>query len=106
MRIDEITAPVNVHKFFLLFGSLLGIILVIGSKLIDVQTVFPVDHVYVKEVLVDIVFEIGVALIGGVMTACLLGILLNTQQKKPAEWRQIIWNRIKQSERDERSAWR
>ena len=95
-EIDEITAPVNVHKIFLLFGSLFGIALVILSKIINFQTVFLVQHIHLKEVLVDIVFEIGVALVGGGVTAFLLGILLNVQQKKAVKWRKEIRNRINQ----------
>lgn len=48
-EIDEITAPVNVHKFFLWIGSLLGIGLVIISKLIEVQSVFLLKYIHVKE---------------------------------------------------------
>jgi hypothetical protein len=95
-EIDEITAPVNVHKIFLLFGSLLGIALVILSKIINFQTVFLVQYIHFKEVVVDIVFEIGVALVGGGVTAFLLGILLNVQQKKAVKWRKEIRNRISQ----------
>ena len=97
-EIDEITAPVNVHKFFLWFGSLLGIGLVIFSKLIEIQTMVFSRSIHFKEVLVSIVFEIGVALIGGGVTAYLLGILLNNQQKKAVQWRQQIRDRISQSE--------
>ncbi len=96
--IDEITAPVNVHKFFLWFGSLLGISLVIVSKLVEVQSLFLVNYIHVKEVIVSIVFEIGVALIGGGVTAYLLGILLNNQQEKAVTWRKKIRERINQPE--------
>ena len=96
--IDEITAPVNVHKFFLWFGSLLGISLVIVSKLVEVQSLFLVNYIHVKEVFVSIVFEIGVALIGGGVTAYLLGILLNNQQEKAVTWRKKIRERINQPE--------
>ena len=96
--IDEITAPVNVHKFFLWFGSFLGISLVIVSKLVEVQSLFLVNYIHVKEVIVSIVFEIGVALIGGGVTAYLLGILLNNQQEKAVKWRKKIRERINQPE--------
>lgn len=97
-EIDEITAPVNVHKLFLWLGSFLGIGLVILSKLIEIQTLVLSQSIHLKEVLVSIVFEIGVALIGGGVTAYLLGILLNNQQKKAVQWRQQIRDRISQSE--------
>ena len=71
--IDEVTAPVNVHKLFLWGGALLGTLFVGLSK----------------------VFEIGVALIGAAVTAYILGILLNQQQKNAAHWRAEIRGRIK-----------
>ena len=46
------------------------------------------------EVVIDIVFEIGVALIGAAVTAYILGILLNQQQGNAAKWRAEIRRRI------------
>ncbi|MGA9270512.1 MAG: hypothetical protein WBV45_07820, partial [Lutimonas sp.] len=63
-----------------------------------IQTIVLSQSIHLKEVLVSIVFEIGVALIGGGVTAYLLGILLNNQQKKAVQWRQQIRDRISQSE--------
>ena len=71
-EIDEITAPVNAHKFFLWFGPLPGIGLVILSKLIEVQTLILSRSIHLRKVLVSIVF----------VTAYLLVILMNNQQKK------------------------
>ena len=97
-EIDEITAPVNVHKLFLLLGSLLGILLVWLSKILNFSTIFRKLPDHVEEFLVDIVFEIGVALIGAAVTAYLLGILLNTQQKNAKDWRQQVRRRIREAE--------
>ena len=47
-----------------------------------------------REFAVDIVFEVGVALIGAAVTAYLLGILLNQQQDRAAAWRSEIRRRI------------
>jgi len=47
-----------------------------------------------REFGVDIIFEIGVALIGAAVTAYILGILLNKQQDNAAEWRSEIRRRI------------
>jgi hypothetical protein len=98
--IDEITAPVNVHKLFLILGTVLGFAFVIISKIINFQTVVLIHHVYLKEVIVDIIFEIGVALVGGGVTAFLLGILLNVQQKKAVQWRKKIRRNISQKQMD------
>lgn len=93
-EIDEVTAPVTVHKFFLILGSVFGIVLVFVSKLIDL---IPTDSApMLMEFLVDIVFEIGVALIGGGVTAYLLGILLSSQQDRAKHWRREIRQRIRE----------
>jgi hypothetical protein len=92
--IDEVTAPVNVHKLFLWVGALLGIVLVGLSKWIKFtrHTFFAESTI---EFGVDIVFEIGVALIGAAVTAYILGILLNRQQENAAHWRAEIRRKIK-----------
>ena len=93
-EIDEITAPVNVHKVFLWAGSLLGVILVGLAKLLDFA-LLPADLAEgLREFWVDIVFEIGVALIGAAVTAYILGILLNKQQDNAATWRAELRRRI------------
>jgi hypothetical protein len=95
-EIDEITAPVNVHKLFLLYGALSGILLVALSKVLKFSFVLYFAHGYLQEFLVDVVFEIGVALIGAGVTAYLLGILLNTQQENAERWRTEIRSRIRE----------
>jgi hypothetical protein len=98
-EIDEITAPINVHKFFLLVGSLLGIILVAVSKILKFSSLLYFSHGYVEEVVVDIVFEIGVALIGAGVTAYLLGILLNMQQENAKKWRDEIRLKVRETKK-------
>ena len=92
--IDEVTAPVNVHKLFLWVGALLGTLLLALSKWIKF-TEHPILAESVIEFGVDIVFEIGVALIGAAVTAYILGILLNRQQENAAHWRSEIRRKIK-----------
>ena len=94
--IDEVTAPVNVHKLFLWVGALLGTVLLALSKWIKF-TEHPILAESVIEFGVDIVFEIGVALIGAAVTAYILGILLNRQQENAAHWRTEIRRKIKNS---------
>ena len=94
--IDEVTAPVNVHKLFLWVGASLGVVLVAMSKMLK----FGLDLFSegMRELLVDVIFESGVALIGAAVTAYLLGILMNTQQENAAKWRSQIRRRIDDSE--------
>ena len=91
--IDEVSASVNVHKLFLWGGALLGTLFVGLSKVIKfAQVTFFSEGLF--EFVVDIIFEIGVALIGAAVTAYILGILLNQQQENAARWRAEIRRRI------------
>ena len=97
--IDEVTAPVNVHKLFLCVGAFLGTVLVALSKWIKF-TEHPILSESVIEFGVDIVFEIGVALIGAAVTAYILGILLNRQQENAAHWRAEIRRKIENNNKN------
>ena len=97
-QIDEVTAPVNVHKLFLWVGALLGIVLVALSKYLKFSIVYMLSEA-LREFTVDVVFEIGVALIGAAVTAYILGILLNQQQENASLWRAEIRKKISESER-------
>ncbi len=96
-QIDEITAPVAVHKLFLWAGALLGTLFVGVSKVIKFSQLAIVSE-GVREFVIDIVFETGVALIGAAVTAYILGILLNQQQNNAANWRVEIRRRIAELE--------
>ena len=93
-EIDEITAPINIHKHFLWLGLLLGTVLVGISKALDYSVILAVLRQGAREFVVDIVFEVGVALIGAAITAYILGIVLNKQQENAAEWRAEIRSRM------------
>jgi len=95
-EIDEVTAPVNVHKLFLWAGALIGIALVAASKMLGHGHLLDAVSAGVSEFVIDIVFESGVALIGAAVTAYLLGILLNRQQDNAAAWRAEIRRRLDQ----------
>lgn len=97
-QIDEVTAPVNVHKLFLWWGALLGIALVALSKYLKFSIVYMLSET-LREFTVDVVFEIGVALIGAAVTAYILGILLNQQQEKASLWRAEIRKKISELNR-------
>ena len=92
-EIDEVTAPVAVHKLFLWAGALLGTLFVGVSKVMKFSQLAMVSE-GVREFVIDMVFETGVALIGAAVTAYILGILLNQQQDNAANWRVEIRRRI------------
>ena len=92
-QIDEVTAPVAVHKLFLWAGALLGALFVGVSKVFKFSQLAMVSE-GVREFVIDMVFETGVALIGAAVTAYILGILLNQQQDNAANWRVEIRRRI------------
>jgi hypothetical protein len=94
-EIEEITAPVNVHKLFLWAGALLGFLIVGLSKVLNYSGLSGFLSKGFFEFVVDITFEIGVALIGAAVTAYILGILLNQQQDNAAKWRAEIRRRIR-----------
>lgn len=97
-QIDEISAPVNIHKLFLWAGALLGVACVGLSKMLKFHPVLENLPEGLREFGIDIVFEIGVALIGAAVTAYLLGILLNKQQDNAANWRAELRRRIDKSD--------
>ena len=96
-QVDEITAPVNIHKLFLWAGTLLGVAFVGLSKMLKFHPVLENLSEGMREFGIDIVFEIGVALIGAAVTAYLLGILLDQQQENAARWRAEIRRRLEES---------
>jgi len=97
-EIDEVTAPVAVHKLFLWVGALLGTLLVGVAKVIKFSQ-FTMLSEGVSEFVIDMVFETGVALIGAAVTAYILGILLNQQQDNAANWRVEVRRRISELEK-------
>lgn len=92
-EIDEVTAPVAVHKLFLWAGALLGTLFVGVSKVMKFSQLAMVSE-GVREFVIDMVFETGVALVGAAVTAYILGTLLNRQQDNAASWRVNIRRRI------------
>ena len=93
-QIDEVSAPVKVHLVFLWAGGLLGVAFVALSKWLKFSQIPKFLSEGSGEFAIDIVFEIGVALIGAAVTAYILGILLNQQQENAAKWRAEIRRRI------------
>jgi hypothetical protein len=98
-EIDEFSAPLNIHKFFLLIGIAAGIFFVGLSKFMKVLLLTKYVSVLLSEFIIDITLEIGAAFIGAAVTAYLLGILLNQQQRNAKKWRSELRKRIKRSEK-------
>lgn len=95
-EIEEYAAPLSIHKYFLWSGVLLGSICVAVSKVLKFSSLLALMHDAVREFMIDIVSEVGVALIGAAVTAYLLGILLNRQQEIATKWRIDIRQRIEE----------
>jgi hypothetical protein len=101
-QVDEVTAPVNVHLIFLWVGSILGVAFVAVSKCLKFSSVINFMSESFSEFTIDIIFEIGVALIGAAVTAYILGILLNKQQENAAKWRVMIRSKIGEKEKSDK----
>lgn len=97
-QIDQVTAPINIHKVFLWTGALLGIVVVAVAKFLKFSGTLDFLSEGVLEFVIDIIYESGIALIGAAVTAYMLGVLLNQQQENALKWREEIRRRIKENE--------
>jgi hypothetical protein len=97
-QIDQVTAPINIHKIFLWTGALLGILVVAIAKFLKFSGMLAFLSEGVLEFVIDIIYESGIALIGAAVTAYMLGVLLNKQQENALKWREEIRKRIPESE--------
>ncbi|CAA0231072.1 hypothetical protein R4472_08485 [Acinetobacter baumannii] len=97
-QIDQVTAPLNIHKIFLWAGALLGVVVVAVAKFLKFSGSLDFLSEGVLEFVIDIIYETGIALIGAAVTAYMLGVLLNKQQENAIKWREEIRRRIKESE--------
>lgn len=97
-QIDQVTAPLNIHKIFLWAGALLGVVVVAVAKFLKFSGSLDFLSEGVLEFVIDIIYETGIALIGAAVTAYMLGVLLKKQQENATKWREEIRRRIKESE--------
>ncbi|MDX8237703.1 hypothetical protein SLL78_05100 [Acinetobacter pittii] len=97
-QIDQVTAPINIHKIFLWTGALLGIVIVAIAKLLKFSGSLDFLSEGILEFVIDIIYESGIALIGAAVTAYMLGVLLNKQQENAIKWREEIRKRIEENE--------
>ncbi|MGT2549626.1 hypothetical protein ACQCTT_03725 [Acinetobacter geminorum] len=94
-QIDQVTAPLNIHKIFLWAGALLGVVIVAIAKFLKFSGSLDFLSEGMLEFVIDIIYETGIALIGAAVTAYMLGVLLNKQQENATKWREEIRRRIK-----------
>ncbi|MDV4264833.1 hypothetical protein ACG9XY_00045 [Acinetobacter seifertii] len=97
-QIDQVTAPLNIHKIFLWTGALLGIVIVAIAKFLKFSGSLDFLSEGILEFVIDIIYESGIALIGAAVTAYMLGVLLNKQQENAVKWREEIRKHIDESE--------
>ncbi|MDC4836460.1 hypothetical protein ACT40B_04970 [Acinetobacter baumannii] len=97
-QIDQVTAPLNIHKIFLWAGALLGVVVVAVAKFLKFSGSLDFLSEGALEFVIDIIYETGIALISAAVTAYMLGVLLNKQQENATKWREEIRRRIKESE--------
>lgn len=97
-QIDQVTAPINIHKVFLWTGAFLGIVVVAIAKFLKFSGTLDFLSEEVLEFVIDIIYETGIALIGAAVTAYVLGVLLNKQQENATKWREEIRRKINESE--------
>lgn len=97
-QIDQVTAPLNIHKIFLWAGAVLGVVVVAIAKFLKFSGSLDFLSEGMLEFVIDIIYETGIALIGAAVTAYMLGVLLNKQQENATKWREEIRRRIKEGE--------
>lgn len=97
-QIDQVTAPLNIHKIFLWVGALLGVVIVAIAKFLKFSGSLDFLSEGMLEFVIDIIYETGIALIGAAVTAYMLGVLLNKQQENATKWREEVRRRIKDGE--------
>ena len=93
-EIDDFASPIQLHKLFLLIGLTIGILGVAIAKALTHSGVLNALPAGIMEFITDIVFEVGVALIGASIVTFMMGIVMNSQQKKVLQWRDEIRKRI------------
>ncbi len=102
-QIDQVTAPLNIHKIFLWAGALLGVVIVAIAKFLKFSGSLDFLSEGMLEFVIDIIYETGIALIGAAVTAYMLGVLLNKQQENATKWREEIRRRIKEGRKNFKS---
>ena len=101
-QIDEVSEPMRLHRLFLWFAVISGFMIVgLAKFLATVEDSDFFSGVW-REIVIDIIFEAGVALIGAGVTAYFMGVLLNNQQAKTKRWRKQLRAAIARKTSDKR----
>lgn len=95
-EIDLATSPSRIHRVFLLLGSVAGLGTVVLAKVVAAAPAEEFVGDFLDNLFVDLLFEVGVALIGASVTAYLLGVLLTSSQRSARAWRQALRRRIRE----------
>lgn len=98
-QIDEISAPMLIQIHYLVWGGVIGFCLVALAKWLAYSHLMSRFSEGLATFCTDVLFEIGVALIGGAITAYLLGVLINQQQTNAANWRAEVREKIAELDR-------
>ncbi|MEM0907186.1 MAG: hypothetical protein AAGJ94_07475 [Pseudomonadota bacterium] len=93
-EIDDFASPIRLHKLFLLIGMTIGVLGVAVAKVLTHSGLLSALPEGVVAFITDIVFEVGVALIGASIVTFMMGIVMNRQQKNALKWRDDIRKRI------------
>ena len=93
-EIDDFSSPVLLHQLFLVIGIALGVFgVALAKALIHLNILEGLPTAFI-EFLTDIIFEVGVALIGASIVTFMMGIVMNQQQKNAMKWREEIRKQI------------
>lgn len=76
---------------------MLGIAVVAVAKFLKFSGTLDFLSESILELVIEIIYESGIALIGAAVTAYMLGVLLNKQQENALKWKKEIRRKIKES---------
>ena len=92
-KVEEITKEGRSHRSILPIGFMLGFLFVFSSKIIGFYGLFG-DAFFLNEIVVDMVFELGVAIWGGVMTTAILETIENRERAAIQKYKEEILRRM------------
>ncbi len=95
-KIEEITKQGRSHRSILPVGFMIGFTLVFASKIIGFFDPFG-SELFLNEIVVDMTFELGVAVWGGVMTTFILEVIENREAAAIQRYKNEILRRIQLS---------
>jgi len=88
----------TIHRFVLIAVFVVGFLLVVGSKV--VKYVYADAYAPVVELTVDLIFELGVALWGGVATTVLLQDYVEKKHREGREYQQEVMRQLANNQKE------